>query len=359
MLRDHLPLFPINNLLIPKIKGWGSSVKDFLPAGLFLLGFSWDALSLQRIDRLLDLTIFFIYLVLAGMMIVFFARGWPSRLQHFFPALIQFFFGSLLSAFVIYYFKSASGVSANLFVLGLLVLLLLNERFGKNFSRLTILSLLFALCSLMYFTFALPVIIKVMNHFVFLTSVGVSFGSVHLLKSVTHKEYLVYKPTLIIYLLMVVSYFLNVIPPVPLSKKELHIYRSIQKTGQDYHCILEKPAWYSFSKKSETLFKYREGDTVFCYAAVFAPVALKKKIFHHWCFWNPAKGQYEEQDKQGYLIQGGRKEGYRGFTFKKNVSPGRWLIELKTEEGKVLGTVNFNIIPYPPATVLKTETLVF
>ena len=44
-----------------------------------------------------------------------------------------------------------------------------------------------------------------------------------------------------------------------------------------------------------------------------------------------------------YRLTGGRDGGYRGYTFKKNVQSGDWRINIKTEDGLLLGRVDFTI----------------
>jgi hypothetical protein len=37
--------------------------------------------------------------------------------------------------------------------------------------------------------------------------------------------------------------------------------------------------------------------------------------------------------------------GYRGYTFKRQVQPGRWRIEVRTEHGRLLGRIAFELVP--------------
>jgi hypothetical protein len=147
-----------------------------------------------------------------------------------------------------------------------------------------------------------------------------------------------------LYLLLNLFYFLNWIPPVPLSLKYSGIYHQVQRTGDDYLLKFEQPAWYQFWKKSDDPFHYTDGDTVFCFAAVFAPTDLKTKIFHEWQQYLPGQDRWLTTDHLGYPLTGGRKPGYRGYTYKRNVQPGEWRVEVKTEEDQVLGRIDFKIV---------------
>ena len=54
--------------------------------------------------------------------------------------------------------------------------------------------------------------------------------------------------------------------------------------------------------------------------------------------------QWTTTDKIGYDIIGGRDGGWRGFTHKKNVGPGRWRIDVMTEDEKIIGRIPMNIV---------------
>ncbi|OPX31632.1 hypothetical protein B1H10_08545 [candidate division KSB1 bacterium 4484_188] len=45
----------------------------------------------------------------------------------------------------------------------------------------------------------------------------------------------------------------------------------------------------------------------------------------------------------GYQISGGRKGGYRGYTYKTHVTPGKWRVEIVTEDERILGRIGFEI----------------
>ena len=59
-------------------------------------------------------------------------------------------------------------------------------------------------------------------------------------------------------------------------------------------------------------------------------------------------------DKLGFEITGYRDGGYRGITRKKNVQEGKWRVNIETEEGVLLGKINFDIISVDKRVPLKT-----
>jgi len=79
-------------------------------------------------------------------------------------------------------------------------------------------------------------------------------------------------------------------------------------------------------------------------ASIFAPTAIKKSIYHRWKWLNKNTDEWEVVDNIGYEITGGRDAGYRGYTFKNNIKPGLWKVDVVTEEDLVLGIIDFEII---------------
>ena len=100
-----------------------------------------------------------------------------------------------------------------------------------------------------------------------------------------------------------------------------------------------------FWKNSDENFSYLENDTVFCYTSIFAPTKLTKKCIHHWQKYFPDKKEWITTDRLGYEISGGRYGGYRGYTYKQNVTPGKWRVDVETEEKMLLGRIGFKVKP--------------
>ena len=71
---------------------------------------------------------------------------------------------------------------------------------------------------------------------------------------------------------------------------------------------------------------------------------MNRQINHQWQKYFPNRREWITTDSLGYKITGGRDGGYRGYTYKKNVSPGDWRIDVKIEDGATLGRINFKII---------------
>ncbi len=359
--------------LILKIKNFYERFERFNPVAFFFGGFTWDSLTLKRIDQLLDNLILLLYLISLGVLIVITTLVEHNKIekplilkyQKWFPLALQFFLGGLFSAYVIFYFQSASFTKTGLF-LGILVLLLAaNEFLEKRLRNLYLLIALYFLASFSFFIFFIPVLFKVVNVFTFIAGGLVSLLLVliiirYFLKMEifrTQKNFLMAGSLILgLYTLINVFYWQNWIPPVPLSLKSGGIYHHASKNIQDDNFVLkfEKPRWYQFFKDSDKGFRFAKGDTVSCFTAIFALTKLTKKIYHHWQQFFPNQDEWLTTDRLGYDIIGYRDGGYRGITRKKNVSPGEWRVDVETEEEILLGRINFQIEEVGERVLLKT-----
>jgi hypothetical protein len=330
------------------------------PLAAFVVGFAYDTLTLTRIDRLSDNLILLAYLLVAGLLIVVLGQveegSNSTRLTRYVPwftTATHFFLGGLLSSYVVFYFKSAAVGRAYIFV-GLLVgLMLANEFFAHRLGNLRLLCALYYFCSFAFLTFFLPVLFHVMGDGMFLLSGLLSFIPTALVVlGVYRRRWADQRAKMVrlaqlpggILMALVLMYFLNWIPPVPLALKDGGIYRSVKRVGDKYEVQYQEPPWWQRWRDDERRFQFSPGDTVYCFAAIFAPTALKEKVVHQWQ-QESADGRWINRDRLGYPIVGGRDGGYRGYTLKRKLSPGHWRVEVQTAEGRLLGRIPFEIIP--------------
>jgi hypothetical protein len=335
-----------------------------MPAVFFLSGVTYDTLTLTRIDRLQDNLILLVYLSLLGALIVLTGRvgvelektaghEHPSRLvrllvraRPYYPMAVQFLLGGLFSAYAVFYSKSATLTRTGIF-LGVLVLLLVGNEFLRDrLSSLRLLVALYALACFSFFTFFLPVMIGMMGTWVFLLgailSGVVTLRVVHLIyqgnPERSQKEAVrVGGPALALIGLLTGFYFLNWIPPVPLSMKFGGMYREVEKQN-DHFVLSYDREWYQVWKRSQNPFPAHE--PIYCFTAVFAPVALDTTVYHHWYYRANSSRSFAHADRIPIKIAGGREGGYRAYTFKQRLDPGDWRVEVETEDGRVIGRVS-------------------
>lgn len=351
-----------------QVKTFYSRYEKFAPVTAFAVGFIYDSLTLTRIDQWLDNAILLFYTVLAGVLIAVIGMVERGRIRHpfilnhldFIANAIHFFLGGLLSSYVVFYFKSASVGKSFIFVCILTALLLVNEFFAHRLRNLKFLCAIYFFCCYAFLTFFLPVATHIMSQAMFLSSGLLSLIITSTIVTVVYngsfkkfrREYIdIGWPQVVIYIAILIFYFQNWIPPVPLALKDGGIYRSVKRVGENYEMRYSPGVWWQFWNKDEKNFAYATGDTVYCFASVFAPTQLRERVFHHWQMKN-ADGDWQTTDKLSYKIVGGRDGGYRGYSYKKNFSlsadqdkPQDWRIEVKTAQGLLLGRINFEMRP--------------
>lgn len=350
----------------------------------FLAGVTYDTLTLSRIDRLFDNLILLLYLSLLGTLVVLTGRlqfdmipsppqetGWSALhvIQWARPHLtkaLQFLLGGLFSAYTIFYFQSSSLTTSSLFLAVIILLLIANEWFRHRLSSIKLLVSLYAMVVFSFFTFFLPVLTGLMNIWVFL--LGAALSAVVIWKIVTlifdglalrssWEPILTFFPALGLIVSLCGFYFLNWIPPVPLSLKFGGAYHHVEKAQHDYHLTFYDGAWYDVLKQSDD--EVPTEQPVYCFTSVFAPVTLETTVYHHWQH-RPANTEdaFSTTDRIPISISGGRERGYRSYTVKQRLDPGEWRVDVETEDGRIIGRVHFLATPMSFASQ-ETRTITF
>ena len=347
------------------IRQYYGKYERYLPVVSFLAGFLWDSLTLNRIDRLSDNVILLAYLLLAGVAIVFIHLIDHHRLTHptimrfreWYPWVLQFLFGGLFSSYVVFYFQSVSMNQSVIFFLLLVLLLVGNEFLERRLDNLFLQMALFTFSAFSFFIFFIPVVVRRMSWWTVLLAVGFTLGLVVSILGIMHRKQAYQSPytlrkvagtSIAVLSFLILFYMLNWIPPVPLSLKFGGVYHRVQRQGEQYILTYQQPPWYQFWIKYDKQFYYQPGDTVFCFTAVFAPTLLNTKIYHHWQYWDARQERWVTTDRRGFALTGGREKGYRGYTYKRHIRPGRWRVDVENQMGQVVGRIPFEVVVGQP-----------
>lgn len=342
--------------------------KPFMPAVFFLSGVIYDTVTLTRIDRLQDNLILLLYLAMLGALIVLTGRvgmesppdpaqlagspfmRWVIKSRPYYPMASQFLLGSLFSAYTIFYSRSATFSGTAVFFALLILLLIANEFLRDRLSNLRLLISLYAVVCFAFFTFFLPVITGHMNAAIFVAGAMLSIGVILRVAQLIHRNNParsreegigVTVPAAALIGILVGFYFLNWIPPVPLSLKFGGIYHDVKRPGDHFELAYER-RWYEFWKRSDTTFP---ADTpIYCFTAVFAPVDLNTTIYHHWYYRPHDSRPFTHADKIPLKISGGREGGYRAYSFKQGLDPGDWRVDVEAGDGRILGRVSVTVV---------------
>lgn len=345
-----------------------SFIQPFLPACFFIAGVTYDSLTLSRIDHLTDNLLFLLYLSLLGTLVIITGRfqlglipdhsvthrwnvlGVLHRTRPHLSKALQFLFGGLFSAYAILYSQSVSIVTSAIFLGIILGFLIANEFLQDRYSNLKILMGLFAIVLLSFLTFFLPVLTGWMNAYLFLGGAILTGVIVWKMASLilwglppvqSHAHFRLCLPAFLVLGFCTVLYFLNWIPPIPLSLKFGGIYHAVEKSGDRYLLSYHKGQWFEWGRRSDD--RVSPHHPVFCFSSVFAPVTLDTTIYHHWQ-WKPDEeaSAFSTTDRIPISITGGREHGYRFYTKKRRVQPGEWRVDVETEDGRIIGRMTFH-----------------
>ncbi len=355
-----------------KFKEWYKAHERHVTTGAILLGFVVDNFTLQRIDLLFENFVLLAYLFIAGLGIIL-VHGYDAGALHarifektrlWAPLFIQYAFGALFSGFIIFYMRSATLSGSALFVVLLLVLLMGNEVLKKQAARLTFQVSIFFIALFSYFIFSVPVLVNSIGLWVFVlsgvTSVAVIAGFLKILvrimpKRLEKEKRLLWLSIGAIFVAMNVFYITNIIPPVPLSLKEAGVYHFVERTANGNYLTQREKRGFIDALRRYRPMNIATGEMVYVFSSVFAPTDLNVPIFHKWQYFDTKKEEWIPTDRLRFSIIGGRDGGYRGYSAKAQVFPGRWRVDVVTEREQLLGRVLFEVRRVNEVPTLETK----
>lgn len=330
----------------------------------FVGGFCFDALMVHRIDDAPVLIQQGAYLVVIGLLL-FGLNAWDHRevpppgflrgIWRWSQPVLHFLLGTLLNAYALFYFKSASGLSALLFLGTISLLLLANElpqfrRYGP-----VVLFGLYSFCLTSYFAYLYPVLLGRLRPWMFLLAVATSLLPLLLLSWGHHRftgdtrrvlrEALA--PSLGVQAVLVLLFVGHFVPPVPLSLRDIGIYHGVQRApnAATYTLSHHPRPWWRFWAKDEQDFLARPEDRIFCFVHIFAPRNFRDEVRLRWAHHEPLG--WASSDAVPLQVSGGKDEGYAGYSYKQNWRPGDWQVTVETRDGREIGKRRFTVSADP------------
>lgn len=333
---------------------------DFFPAIFFFGGFLWDALTIGRNVAYSDLITFFVYLGISAA--ILYTIGSPrfiladasklspwvakihkrlywENLPYF---LLQFMFGNLLSSLFILYFKSSNHWLAWLMSILLGIMLVANEYLEDEYKQFTLSWSLFGFCAMLLFNFALPYLMGSIHAVWFYLSTILGAGAAYLLYKKTPNHYGSIWPVWVIASVLMLAYAFDIIPPVPLVKRDIAVGYALNKVDGNYQLSQQPSSWWVFWRDTSTELHVAPGQRVYCFSSVFAPSGLKTRLYHVWQYHDKKNG-WQTRSKVGFTLSGGRYDGFRGYTYKSDLQAGEWKISVETENDKTVAVQEFSV----------------
>lgn len=336
----------------------------------FMAGFLFDSVMIERIDDALVLIQQGVYLIAIGGMLAgivtwnqrpsTLVRGkWLTKVTAVSGPLLHFMLGTLLNAYTLFYFKSASGWTAVLFVVVIAGLLLVNELPACRRLGPVVVYALYSVCLTSYFAYLYPVLIGRLRSWMFLLAVATSLvplialSRVHLRVTGDRRRTLrqALLPSLGVQVALLALFLLRWLPPVPLSLMEIGIYHGVTRDASgSYQLSRQAAPWWKPWTGDDTDFRAQAGDRVYCFFRVFAPVKFEDEVRVRWSYREPGRG-WLPSDAVPIAVRGGRERGFSGYTYKQNWRPGQWRVAVETADGREIGRHTFSVREDPePAT---------
>ena len=161
----------------------------------------------------------------------------------------------------------------------------------------------------------------------------------------------------LVYIVFNALFFLNLIPPLPLSMKDAGVYHSvIHKPNGTYELSGEVLTWYEEYFNYHVIFHHAPGDTVYVYTSIFAPDNLSTTIEYQWQKYDESTRSWVTTDTLRFPIIGGRDAGYEAYTLKDDVTMGAWRVNVITSYGQLIGRVAFTVADVTTPALLVVST---
>jgi hypothetical protein len=347
-----------------------------LSAGSLIVGFIFDLFLAKRPDNVLDNVLLISYLFIAAAIIVIVnvrinrrKEVEPQPAPLFLLLILQFCFGGLSSNLLVLYGKSGTFADSALFIVLLVAMLVGNEFLRSRYAQLRFNIIIYYILLLTYVIIAVPTfILHSVGTLVFLASGALSLVLIAIFLSIVYvvvfrgrtRGQQLYEVSFLVALVFIfynALYFLNIIPPVPLSLKNIGIYHNITREAPGvYSGTFEEAPWYIFWRDTSNSFTPVPSNKATCFSSVFAPSGLSTPIFHRWEKYDETAGKWETLSRISFPINGGRAEGYRGYTL-ANVTPGRWRCDVETETGALIGRISFRVSSDSKSPNISTKSL--
>lgn len=359
----------------PKKKKSLSAVRHHWLTVAFILGFVADNITLNQVDQVFDNLVLAFYVLLAMVSMLLLYAGAADKLpeavahraRRWSPMLMQYSFGGLLSGMLIFYGRAGAWAASWPYLAIILLAIYGNETIKDRSTRLLYNLAILFVGLFSYVVLLVPVLTGMMGPWIFVGSGFIALfmivGFVRVLRFIIPRFIELQMKPIVFVLGSVFAtfnflYFANIIPPIPLSLKDAGIYHSVVRFESQgtYQVKYEKGSWWQPFKKSDTTIHVTPGESVFCFAQVFAPTKIATDIVHVWEYKDAATGQWVEHARIPYAISGSSGGlGYRGYTLINAYQSGAWRCSVETTRGQILGQERFRIDTENQPAPLVTE----
>lgn len=374
------PKEKIRILLLKRVRAWYGRFERPISSISLIGGFVFDAVTLTRVDHFWENFWVLVHLAVVGACIVLINReenegadavaaaADPAKLHFWLVNVLQFFFGGLLSTFIVFYVRGSVIAVAWPFFAILIAAFIANERLKRHYARIDFQISFFFLSLFLFSIFVIPVLLHSIGPAIFLMSGGVAIlaliGFIWILKWCTKEGFkrgraALYSSVIAIYVVVNALYFLNVIPPLPLSIRDSGIYHSVaRRTDGDYTVTAEDTTLRDRILRYASVYPTYHtvaGVPAYAYSAVFSPGNFNISIIHEWQKYDEASKKWITAQKIVLPVEGGRDNGYRTYSQNRGLTTGKWRVNVTTESGQLIGRMAFKVVTTDTTPPLEIE----
>ncbi len=327
---------------------------------MLVSGFLFDFVAFVNIDIIFKFTVLVFYWLLSGGVIAFmqaYDGGKISlRFQYvrlFVPLVLQFTFGGLLNISLIFYWFSGAFSVSWPFIIAIALLLYFNDTFRHQFSKPLVQISVYFFITFSLFSLILPFWLASLSAWLFVASGAFSliifvvyiYGLSVFNAQIKAQKIPLFASVVCILVVMNILYFTNIIPPIPLAVREAGLYHNINSSGLNY--VMSGEAESFWQNLQSVIFgqtvHVTGSEKIYLYNAIFAPANLKTTIVHQWQYYDVLQGKWVDRGNLNFTINGGRQEGYKGYSWQSNLNQGSWRVYVKNPRGQVLAKVIFKV----------------
>lgn len=347
--------------------------RKLLPLAL-LGGFLFDWFTVTRVDQLYGNILLIVYMLMAAVTILFIHLhdagritvptgsvlwerlvGW-GRLAA--PLVLQFTFGGLFSVFLVFYARAGSFAVSWLFILILVGLMIGNDFFREHYELLNVQISILLLSVFLFSIFFLPILLLEIGTQVFILAGIVSLTLIllyfnlldTLIPNLAESQRRNTLAAIVaVYATINILYFAGVIPPLPLSMHTGEVVHSVARSNDSQYIVQDEQESFTDSLTENWLWFIPDeihilpGEPVYFFSSVFAPTDLTFTVTHDWQHYDPTEKRWVSSSRISFPVRGGRDNGYRGFSVKRNIFPGLWRVDVETAAGRVIGRSTFRV----------------
>lgn len=369
------------------VQNWYKRLERPISSISLVGGFVFDALTLRRVDLFWDNV-----WVGGHLLIVTVCTVWinlldheikegevrpeenPQKVHFWLVNVMQFFYGGILSTYLVFYFRSATLTATWPFLVLLAVAFIANERLKRHYARIAFqITLLF----LAYYAFAIyvmPIVLHDISTTVFIISGIVSLVAIliiiKILAKYSHERFKgwsrLFAALAIVIVLAGINtlYFFHLIPPLPLSLTDAEIYQGFTVNGPGQYTVqYEDQSGGGIIRDIQNYFNWDQtvhivpGDTLYAYTAIFSPTSLDTNIIHEWQEYDPTQGKWVTQVRVTLPVTGGADNGWRTFSEESGITAGQWRVNVLTSNNSIIGRLDFTVVTQDTEPVLTTEEI--